>query len=41
MHVLTCAEAHRGQKKARDPLEQEFQAVLNHPVDAGNQIKVL
>lgn len=36
MHMC---RAHRGQNKPLDPLEREFQAVVNHHVIAGNQTK--
>ena len=30
MYKPMCADAHRGQKKVVDPLEQELQAVVSH-----------
>jgi hypothetical protein len=33
--------AHRGQKLALDPLEQELQIVMSYQVGAGNQTQVL
>jgi hypothetical protein len=39
-YVWAC-NAHRGQKKASDPLGLELDIVVNRDVDAGNQTPVL
>jgi hypothetical protein len=40
LSVMCVSGVHRGQKKALDFLELEFQTVLSHYVGAGNQAQV-
>lgn len=41
LYTVCVSSAHRGRKKALDPLGLEFRMLTGHMVDAGNQTQAL